>query len=335
MNAAYHISYTSRKEIDPEKWELCITQSPNAMIYGSLSFLDHMAPHWDALILGDYKAIMPLTWNKKWGIRYLYQPPLSPQLGIFSPQPITEEIIKAFLQKATDHFRFAEIYLNFTNVYPGLVPFTNIVLDVNAPYEKIRAGYKKDLEKNLRKAARFPLLYTPSTDVDGAIDLYRKYNADKTPHVGVSGYRSFAGFCHSARKTDSVIIRTAYAWEDEPLTNESVPGHSKPIPADQADQPLLALALLLKQKSRLYLLMSVCTPAGRKVEANHFLLDNLIREFAGTDTILDFDGSEIPGIAHFYKNFGGIDQPFFFYRHNRLPWPIRLFKPAGTQLGSR
>jgi hypothetical protein len=42
--------------------------------------------------------------------------------------------------------------------------------------------------------------------------------------------------------------------------------------------------------------------------------------------ILDFEGSDHPGIAHFYANFGGIDQPYFFYRRNRLPWPIRWLK---------
>jgi hypothetical protein len=42
--------------------------------------------------------------------------------------------------------------------------------------------------------------------------------------------------------------------------------------------------------------------------------------------ILDFEGSDHPGIAHFYENFGSINQPYFFYRHNRLPWPLRLLK---------
>ncbi len=358
MNPPYHIRYIPRQEIDPLKWETCIDQSPNGLIYGSLAYLDDMALHWDALILGDYEAVMPLTWNRKWGIRYLYQPSLTPQLGVFSPQPITENLVTAFLQQAISHFKFAEIYLNFANQAPGLRPFTNRVLDLNAPYKAIRANYKKDLEKNLRRAAGFPLQYAASSDVDGAIDLYRKYYAVRTPHVTISDYRRFAGFCHKALHTDSILIRTVTAQKDNeyqgfehpaqniPSKNHPVKGgpaksapskyhppnqldHSQTSPA--MDQPPLALALLLKKKNRLYLLMSVCPPAGRKAEANHFLLDSLIREFAGTGVLLDFEGSEIPGVAHFYSNFGGFDQPFFFYRHNRLPWPLRLFKSGGSQ----
>ena len=29
---------------------------------------------WDALVLDDYAAVMPLTWRRKYGTRYLYQP---------------------------------------------------------------------------------------------------------------------------------------------------------------------------------------------------------------------------------------------------------------------
>ena len=55
----------------------------NGFIYGYSFYLDHMAKHWDALVSGDYEAVMPLTWNRKYGIYYLYQPFLAAQLGVF------------------------------------------------------------------------------------------------------------------------------------------------------------------------------------------------------------------------------------------------------------
>ena len=65
---------------------------------------------------------------------------------------------------------------------------------------------------------------------------------------------------------------------------------------------------------------------GRQKAAGHFLLDNLFREWAGHPLLLDFEGSELPGVSFFYSNFGGHDQPYYFYRYNDLPWPLRLFK---------
>jgi len=43
-----------------------------------------MADQWDALVLNDYEAVMPLTWNKKYGIHYLFQPFFCASLGVFA-----------------------------------------------------------------------------------------------------------------------------------------------------------------------------------------------------------------------------------------------------------
>ena len=94
---------------------------------------------------------------------------------------------------------------------------------------------------------------------------------------------------------------------------------------DDRQQPL-ATALLPRDNGRIYLLQSTSLPEGREKAANHLLLDRLIAELAGRPLLLDFEGSELPGIAHFYRNFGVHDQPYFFYRHNQLPWPLRVFK---------
>jgi hypothetical protein len=89
---------------------------------------------------------------------------------------------------------------------------------------------------------------------------------------------------------------------------------------------ILAIALLLQDSGRLYNIMSTTLPEGRRLEANHFLFEQLIREFANSDLILDFEGSDIAGIANFYKKFGAVSEPYFFVRFNNLPWPIKHFK---------
>src|SRR5436190_18292486 len=109
------IQYLTQKQIDKKKWDACIAGSSNGLIYGYSFYLDALAMQWDALVLNDYEAVMPLTWNRKYGIKYLYQPPLTPQLGIFAVSPVTEKLIDGFIQQANKHFRFAEIFLNYSN----------------------------------------------------------------------------------------------------------------------------------------------------------------------------------------------------------------------------
>jgi len=68
------LSYLPYKQIDKVKWDACIRHSMNRLIYAESVYLDHMAVNWDAIVLNDYEAVMPLPWKKKLGIRYLYQP---------------------------------------------------------------------------------------------------------------------------------------------------------------------------------------------------------------------------------------------------------------------
>jgi hypothetical protein len=67
------IRYLERNEIDINKWDRCISNAPNGLIYARSFYLDSMAENWSALVTGDYLYVMPLTWNKKFGIKYLYQ----------------------------------------------------------------------------------------------------------------------------------------------------------------------------------------------------------------------------------------------------------------------
>jgi hypothetical protein len=306
VRTGYPIRYVPRHAIDTTRWDACIDQAANSLLYGFHFYLDHMAAgQWDALILGDYEAVMPLTWRRKYGIRYLYQPPFTQQTGIFSPQPLSPGLIEAFIRTARDHFRFAEIFLNYSNPHPGLQPRTNYILSLDAPYAHIAAGYKKILAYSLRLAARASLRYTPDVDLEKALTTNHRQYAARTPHVTANDHAHFRALCRDLQTRGQLVLRAATGPEDDHL---------------------LATALLFRDRRRLYLLQSTTPKAGRKTEANRFLLDGIIREFATQPILLDFEGSDLPGVAQFYANFGAMRQPYFFYRYNDLPWPLKLLK---------
>ena len=77
------IRYLPYNDIDKKKWDACIAAADNGLVYAGSMYLDAMAQNWDALILDDYKAVMPLTWKKKYSIHYLYQPFFTSCLGVF------------------------------------------------------------------------------------------------------------------------------------------------------------------------------------------------------------------------------------------------------------
>jgi hypothetical protein len=298
------IKYLTNDKIDKKKWDACISNAGNSLIYGYSFYLDTMSKNWDALILNDYDAVLPLTWNKKYGIRYLYQPSFTQQLGIFSRQPVTENVFNSFITQIKKHFRFAEIFLNTAYPVPEINPCNNYLLSLDQQYQNIQANYKPTFLKSLKHSKKINPIYLSSENYTEAIDTYIKEYGKRLPHVKDKDYEAFKEVCRIALSKKMLVIRKVVSTDNE----------------------LLAITLLLKDKKRLYNIMSIVSATGRIAEANYFLYDELIKEFSGEIDTLDFEGSDIDAIASFYKKFGAVNHPYLFLRYNNLPWPIKYLK---------
>jgi hypothetical protein len=293
------IHHLTRKEIDDTRWNVCVGKSPGGLIYARTAYLDHMAPGWEALVTGDYDCVMPLTHKKKYGVRYLSQPPFCQQLGLVGQ--CTDAIQQTILDKAKYLFPFAEISLNFKNSVGQAELCNNFILHLLPSYEILSSGYSNDLRKNLARCTQFSLQYRQGNKVEECITLYRKIYGQRFPQVKAEHYDGLTNFCLT--NPEHFILREVRSGEK-----------------------LLSTVLCLTDSKRIYFLASTTLPEGRNMEANHFLVDNIIREFSGRDVILDFEGSDISGIAAFYKNFGAINQPYPKISWNRLKWPWSMFK---------
>jgi hypothetical protein len=51
-----------------------------------------------------------------------------------------------------------------------------------------------------------------------------------------------------------------------------------------------------------------------------------IHEHAGQPYLLDFEGSTIEGIAHFFQGFGAQPEIYQHVKYNNLPWLLKLLK---------
>ena len=49
----HNLQYLHRTQIDTQKWDQCITNAANGLLYAHSFYLDHMADNWDALVLGE------------------------------------------------------------------------------------------------------------------------------------------------------------------------------------------------------------------------------------------------------------------------------------------
>lgn len=294
-----NIRLVTRQDIDQQRWESCIRNAPNGLAYARIGFLDLMTDQWCAIVLDDYRAVMPIPYRTKWGITYVYQPAFIQQLGLIGS--FTQDELHASIQLLVNQIRYGNLPLNFHNAAEGATPGTNYVLDLNKPYQDIASRFTYYLRRTTKEDKTTDLLYKASAAFDRTIHAYRDRYGQRFPHVHERSYQGLLTFCQ--QYPEQVLLREAWRKEE-----------------------LLSAILLLRDEKRLYLLISVNTPEGKKAEANRFLLNQLILEFSGTPLVLDFEGSDIPGVAAFYEGFGAVLQPYYVLNWNKLPFPIRLLK---------
>lgn len=298
-----NIVLLKNNEIDKIKWDACIETASNGLIYAYSFYLDALAENWDALIIDDYKAVMPLPWRKKMGIKYCYHPLLTPQLGLFINTSFTN--YTELFNRINKFTSYGDFFLNYANspLQPALKR-ANYIIELSQGYNNVYSGYDKALINNLRKARALNLTYSEDTNPGLAIDLYQKHYKKRTAHITGKDYKKYKNLCEYLYQNNKALIRK--------VTN--------------ANNELLAITFLLFDGKRLYNILNIITEEGKVANANHLLLDSVIQEFAGRDIVLDLAGSEIPGVKFFYEKFGPVNQPYFYYHLNNLPFIFKLFK---------
>lgn len=297
------IRYVKRAEIDTNRWNRCIDTAPNGLIYGYAFYLDALCDQWDALVQDDYAAVMPLPWRKKMGFHYLYQPFLTPQLGVMG-KAVTPALLESFLEAVPAKFRYWHLPLNYRNVFSlryTLQQRTNYVLDLSPPYDKLQQAYRENIRRNIRRANNARCTFKKDMDVSEVILLARQQPGQTLIMEDLERFEKLYRFLHA---------------EQRALT----------YGAFSAEGLLLASCVFFFSHNRAYYIFVGNHPRGRTVGASHFLIDAFIREFAGKQLKLDFEGSDLPGLAFFYSSFGAAEEPYAVLRLNRLPWYLRWLK---------
>lgn len=306
MSSYFHIQFVRYKEIDFTKWDNCISTASNGLIYGYSYYLDHMARQWDGLVLGDYDAVMPVTWNRKYGISYLYQPFLTAQLGIFG-QHISADLVEAFLHAIPTKFLYWDIYLNHRNIFQlksfDLYQRKNYILDLDKPYEELYKNYRENIRRNIRKAEQLGCKPIIDFDVEKVIALAveQMRNFTKESSDNIERFRRLYNYLHARKQAISYGILSA--------KNE-----------------LIASCIFIFSHNRAYYILVGNHPDGRTIGASHSLIGAFIKDHAEKKMLLDFEGSDIRNLALFYSSFGANEENYAAIKMNKLPFYVKWLK---------
>ncbi|MBS1510353.1 MAG: hypothetical protein JST86_05895 [Bacteroidetes bacterium] len=299
------IQHLQRKDIDTAKWDDCIRNAGNSLVYGYSFYLDAMAKKWDGLVLNDYEAVMPLTWNKKYGIYYLYQPPFTAALGVFGKK-ITAAKTEQFLNAIPASLKYWDFYLNHGNCFRlqqyNLYQRMNFVLDLNQSYDVLYSKFKTSTQRNIKKFAQLQGSIQKNIPVEDVVQLSKQQSAAFSNSTE-KDFEQFVGLYRLLYQKQQAVTYGAFC-----------------------NGQLMASAVFVFDEQRAYYILVGNHPNGKTIGASHALINAFINDHAPSNLLLDFEGSDIHSLAFFYSSFGAVEEKYCGIKMNNLPWPVRLLK---------
>jgi len=302
------IAFISHQQIDKQKWDSCIAGSECGRIYAYSWFLDLICPGWNGLVEDDYQAVLPLTWGRKFGISYLYQPFFSQQLGVFSEALPDRDKINAFLAAIPETYRLIDICLNSSNdVTPRQFQvFSNKTheLELTGGHEELFRSYSDNTKRNIKKAVDHNVSVIRENRLDDLIGMFRSNQGKFYPKIKSVHYS----------RLKSIML--------EGIKREK----GKTYLARNVDGSICAGAYFIHSNRRYVFLFSGNIPESRENGAMFLLIDRFIQDHAGEDSLLDFMGSNRESLARFYTGFGAREVRYPGIKQNRLPLVVKWVK---------
>ena len=292
-----HFRYVKHDNIDFNLWDACVESSTIGSIYAFSWYLNALCDHqWDAMVYGNYEAVFPLPTRSKFGLNYVYHPFFCQQLGLFHAKNkdfSLEDCIKAIPKK------FVRVHLQLHANSNGIAcnrKRTNYILDLNPSAAELHKHFNKDALQNLKKCADSAIEYRLSSNAELVINLHKSQWGLLDTKVKDPDYQRFLRACTEAQKRGLLLVYEA--WKHEQL---------------------LGAGLFIQSPKRLHYLVSGPTEEGRKVSIMHGIILHSIQSHAGQNILLDFEGSDIPGVAVFYKKWGASPEIYYEY-FKKYPW---------------
>jgi hypothetical protein len=291
------IRFVKRKDIDTERWDRCVRDSPHSDIYALSGCLDIMAKRWSGLVQDDYAAVLPIPWNRKYFLSYIYTPRFTGPLPLCG-DPATVLPLADFLSHIPG--RFISWDLDINSPQPAeKIPYrhhyrTNYLLPLYRGYDNLFGAFRPGYRNLIRQAQRDGFHAQPT-------DAYKEIIEKASRKKEIKGmkqedYKRFARLCDWLNPLG--MLET---WE-----SIAPDGHQ------------CAGAVFAKTDRKLYYLLAWNNEQGRASAASHLLMNEVIRSHANSQRILDFEGSDHPGIAHFMQGFGAQQHLYIALRKRTL-----------------
>ncbi|MGC9330349.1 MAG: GNAT family N-acetyltransferase [Bacteroidales bacterium] len=280
-----NIQRVSNKQIDKTAWDNCIRHTENRRVYALSWYLDSLTNNkWEALILDDFKAVMPLPFIRKVGFKMYIQPLFCQQLGPFWTFGYPPGLMTNFKSKIPSPF-YALNLSGPARFYPenaSLRVKLNMVLPLDKTYKNIYSQFTTNHKRNIKKAEKSGL-EVREVSIDEFLEL--KKNNSELKHPGT-------------------LNRLSKLLQEIQNKGLLIPHGT------WRNNKLISAVCWVKDFDRLIYFQAASNDEGRKYAAAFLLVNRILQQYQNSKWTIDFEGSSIPGVRRFYRGFGAMNEAY-------------------------
>ncbi len=295
------LRYIKHQDIDLKKWDETILNSEIPFVFAQSFYLNATCPGWDALVIGDYESVFPITAKRKFGFTYLPQPPFTSQLGAYGKVDLETE--QLFYEYIMEHFKLIDLELNVTNKIRSefISPKNTYTLNYKDGY-KFNQNSKRNIAKALENNFKIEQVNTPEI-----LALSQQYlDPFLETEVGLSA---------------QTVSRL-----DQLLKNAIKENCLYTFKVTDPQNTVRALGHFISNGKHALYLKGTNFDKAENSGSMHLLMKHAIEFFADKAGFFDFGGGSKQGLANFYMGFGGQAMTYSFLQVNNLPRLIKILK---------
>jgi len=280
-------------EIDFTKYNNCLENSVQRKYSATKEFLDITSgKQWELLVYKDYEAVMPVAYGKKFKLKFVHNPKLCQQLGIFSAKD-SKELNDAFFSFLKKNYLVQYYGFNDKNEFSSSLKKRKNFLINPDEYEKV---YQKYSPKRKRKIRQEPEIKQNSEIRKNLrldeVENFIKGNmrgADSSPNDIADFLKILQDFYEK-----NLLILNGYYY------------HGR----------LINLIAVYEEEKTLALLGTYNDHEYVKISGASVLIDEILKEKI-SEKIFDFEGGDIPNIEEFFRGFRPEQLPYPSYRNSK------------------
>ncbi|UFH32603.1 hypothetical protein LNP04_02505 [Chryseobacterium sp. C-71] len=264
-------------EIDYEKYTHCLENSEQRKYSATKDFLDITSDKkWELLVYNDYEAVMPVPYIKKMGLKFIINPKLCQQLGIFSKNDevfINDQFLDFFKSK----YRIWYYAFNDVNQFSQTLKRRKNYLINPENYELVRQRYSPKRKRKLR--LDHEILENSEIQRVNFLEAENFINENSLGAKDENDKRKFMKIFSELEKAKLLEI-VVFIYQKKIIN---------------------ALALYCNENT-IALLGTFNDKKYVKLSGSSVLIDHIISKNINSK-IFDFEGSEIPSIEEFFTGF--------------------------------